>query len=486
MSKSEFQVIIVGGSIGGLTLAHCLQHAGIDHIVLEKASNPAPQVGASIGILPNGARVLDQLQLYDQIERSIEPLETAIIGYPDGFSFSSSYPKIINKRFGFPIAFLDRQRLLEILYQNYPDGSKIRLGEKVTAIHPSSGRVTVTTAKGSVYHGQLVIGADGVHSQVREAIWRAVENMSSSSAIAKDRFSLTVEFRCMFGISSAIKGLNVGEQVNKFLDGLTIVTIHGKKGRVYWFVIQKLSRKYIYPNGPRYTADDINAAAEVLRNIQVHQDITFGQIWENRETVSMTALEENTLKTWYHGRLVLLGDSVHKMTPNIGQGANMAIEDAAALANLLRRLRISPGTTLPTDGQIETLLRQYRSIRYHRVDSIYRSSQFLVRFQARDGLLNTLFGRYYAPYAGDLPADMASKTIADGVICDFLPPPKRCGGGWEQYRRKTPRWGWEVQTTLSILVLAILYAWIGRGRLHSMVFDGCGSLLGVRKCPIST
>lgn len=102
MSKSEFKVIIVGGSIGGLTLAHCLRSAGIDHIVLEKSSDPAPQVGASIGILPNGARVLDQLGLYDEVEDHIEPLNTTTIGYADGFSFSSSYPKIINERLVLP------------------------------------------------------------------------------------------------------------------------------------------------------------------------------------------------------------------------------------------------------------------------------------------------------------------------------------------------------------------------------------------------
>lgn len=102
MSKSEFKVIIVGGSIGGLTLAHCLRSAGIDHIVLEKASDPAPQIGASIGILPNGARVLDQLGLYDEVEDHIEPLSTANIGYDDGSSFSSSYPKIINERLVLP------------------------------------------------------------------------------------------------------------------------------------------------------------------------------------------------------------------------------------------------------------------------------------------------------------------------------------------------------------------------------------------------
>lgn len=207
MSKSEFQVIIVGGSIGGLTLAHCLQRAGIDHIVLEKASNPAPQIGASVGIAPNGARVLDQLRLYDLVEEQIEPLNTATIHYPDGYSFETKFTKVIHERsvvlhlilpakgllmalmvlhrFGYPIAFLDRQKLLEILYQGYPDHRKISLGERVIKVEKSGDVAIVSTAKGSVYRGHLVVGADGVHSKVRQEIWNAAEKTTSRVAIEK-------------------------------------------------------------------------------------------------------------------------------------------------------------------------------------------------------------------------------------------------------------------------------------------------------------
>lgn len=96
--KDRFRVIIVGGSVAGLTLAHCLQQAGIDHVVLEKNSDLSPQVGASIGITPNGGRILDQLGLFDAVEKMTYPLNMATITYPDGFSFRSNYPKAVDER----------------------------------------------------------------------------------------------------------------------------------------------------------------------------------------------------------------------------------------------------------------------------------------------------------------------------------------------------------------------------------------------------
>ena len=95
----KFKVIIVGGSIAGLTLAHCLDRAGIDYVVLEKHDDVAPELGASIGIMANGARILDQLGLYNEIESYIEPPYRSHVCYPDGFRFSSHSPAILNSRY---------------------------------------------------------------------------------------------------------------------------------------------------------------------------------------------------------------------------------------------------------------------------------------------------------------------------------------------------------------------------------------------------
>ena len=78
------RVIIVGGSVAGLTLAHCLRHSNIDFVVLEARGEIAPQVGASIVILPNGARILDQLGIFDDIFAMVEPLQNGLTWTGDG------------------------------------------------------------------------------------------------------------------------------------------------------------------------------------------------------------------------------------------------------------------------------------------------------------------------------------------------------------------------------------------------------------------
>lgn len=96
--EKQFRVIIVGGSIAGLTLAHCLHKLGVDYVVLEKRAEIAPREGAAIGIMPNGARVLDQLGVYDEIEAAVEPMHSACMLHPDGFRSESKFPKYLHQR----------------------------------------------------------------------------------------------------------------------------------------------------------------------------------------------------------------------------------------------------------------------------------------------------------------------------------------------------------------------------------------------------
>lgn len=95
----KFRVVIVGGSVAGLTLAHCLWKSNIDFVVLEAYKEIAPQVGASIGILANGARILDQLDLFDDVLNAVEPLKHSSLWTDTGkLIMSSESPKILHER----------------------------------------------------------------------------------------------------------------------------------------------------------------------------------------------------------------------------------------------------------------------------------------------------------------------------------------------------------------------------------------------------
>ena len=118
-APAHFRVIIVGGGIAGLTLANALQHARIDYLLLESRSVIDPQVGASIGLAPNGARILDQLSCFEDIEKETEPIELA-------GNHAANGDDLVPRSDGFQLAFarsvmhilLVTSRLHHTTYQN--------------------------------------------------------------------------------------------------------------------------------------------------------------------------------------------------------------------------------------------------------------------------------------------------------------------------------------------------------------------------------
>ncbi|KAL3477319.1 hypothetical protein BJX99DRAFT_269911 [Aspergillus californicus] len=434
-SKTQpFKVIIVGGSIAGLTLAHCLTKLNVDWLILEKRQEIAPQEGASIGILPHGGRILDQLGLFDQIEKNVEPLTTAHISYPDGFCHTNQSPKVILERFGLPLAFLERRKLLQILFHSLPDASRVLVGQTVVSVEQDTAgnSIAVRTKDGSLHRGDLVVGADGVHSRVRAEMWRLAELHQPGLISAREKSSMKIDYVCIFGISDSVTNLRPGEQVASLHAGRSFLTFPGKDDRVFWFFLKKLDRQYSYGSAPRWSAMDIQRTAERFATDHIWNGIQFGELWKRRQVVGMTNLEENVFSTWHWGRIVCIGDSMHKMAPNTGQGANCAIEDAAALANLIHTaIKRSDSIRQP---DIQSLLPEFNKLRLARVKGIDKTARLVVRLHARANLLLRLVGRYYLPYSGDLPADTASKMIADGEKLAFLPPSLRSGPGWEEYR----------------------------------------------------
>ncbi|KAF3053971.1 hypothetical protein E8E11_000876 [Didymella keratinophila] len=170
MSDQKYaKVLIAGGSVAGLTLANILEQLGIDYPVLEKYGKIAPDVGASIGMFPNGFRILDQLGCYDAIKGLVEgadAFQTLNMRNEHGQVVLEvkDASKKFNERLGYESIFVDRQMIIQILYDNLRDKSKVLTKMGVTKVEQITGGVLVTTDDGNTFRGDVLVGADGIHS----------------------------------------------------------------------------------------------------------------------------------------------------------------------------------------------------------------------------------------------------------------------------------------------------------------------------------
>jgi hypothetical protein len=103
---------------------------------------------------------------------------------------------------------------------------------------------------------------------------------------------MTAEYSCIYGISKPVKHLRQGVFYRTYGEDLSFLTTLGKNKEVFWFVFQKLDRKYTVPNVPRFTKQDAEAQAEKLFSQPITDQVSFQDIWEQRESYLLAPLEE--------------------------------------------------------------------------------------------------------------------------------------------------------------------------------------------------
>lgn len=125
----------------------------------------------------------------------------------------------------------------------------------------------------------------------------------------------TAEYICVYGISTAEPGgLVPNELVISCYKGLVLFTLASSKDKVYWSIIKKADEKYRSPNIPRFTKSDAEDLCKSVQERKVAEGVDFSYVWAHRVFYEMTAVEENVFDHWHFGRIVCLGDSVHKVS----------------------------------------------------------------------------------------------------------------------------------------------------------------------------
>ncbi|KAI9039671.1 FAD-dependent oxidoreductase [Aspergillus affinis] len=404
MEKPRFKVIIIGGSIAGLTLAHCLELANVDFIVLEKHHDLLATIGGSVGLMPNGYRILDQLGIYHQLQGVACPIRLSA------------------------------------------------LGAHSTAIDRNSDGVSVFTDSRTRFNGDLVVGADGVHSVTRSQMWHVANSVDAGLVTEKEMHVLRAEYVCLFGISRPVDGINPGDQIISCYDNKSILVFPSKDASIGWALIKKLDRGYILPDSALLSNAEVQTMGQAAADLTIYRDVRFRDLWIRTPRYSTTLLQEGLLDTWHYGRIVCVGDSVSKMTPNIAQGANTAIEGAAALANIVRKISRMPEIS---EDHMNNLLQGYAQNQRKRLRVLHAISRSATRTHTRRNWMTKFIGRYVYPYTPNAASRTFGKIIVEAPFLDYVPLQALCRDGWE-----TPSESPGItQITIICVVLIIIVAY---------------------------
>ncbi|HEX6557288.1 MAG TPA: FAD-dependent oxidoreductase [Ktedonobacteraceae bacterium] len=372
MEKHSLHVSIIGGGIGGLATASALQRQGIQVTVFER--NPElREIGAGLTLWSNGVQVLRQLGLTDALAAVSAPLTNFECWSSRGKRLGSMRLDTIEQRVGAPSIGIHRADLLRLLAGEVFRES-VHLNANCIGFKPEQGHVISHFADGQQHQTDLLVGADGLHSVIREQLL-AKQPPRYSGYTCWRGVAVFEERHVSPGISSETWGR-----------GLRFGMLPIGNGRVFWYATHnspygeqdragerksRLSRLFQDWREPIEQLIEATGEGAILRN-----DI----------------LDRRPVRHWGSGRVTLLGDAAHPPTPNLGQGACQALEDALVLAGCLADQR-----------EPVAALRAYEALRMKRSAAIIEQSYLVGKIgqwehpllcSLRDGLTPLAFATF--------------------------------------------------------------------------------------------
>lgn len=419
---TAFKVLIVGGSVAGLTLANILERYGIDYVLLEKHKMLAPQLGASLALWPFGLRILEQLGMYEKLSSMGRPLNRLKTFDPEGLLLNDRYymGDLFEELFGYRMIFLDRQQLLQTLFDNLKDKSKIHTSCEVFKLENLDGMVELSTVDGTIFRGDIVVGADGVHSRVRQELWRIADGEDPSYRSDKLSKSITCTYRCIFGISKRPDDIADDRGFKTYRKNRSYLYQSGADGKLYWFAFVKNSQKTTHKSIPRYDAQDVEKLVGDCADDILFPGFTFRDLYARRMYATLVPLEEYILDRNFFKRGILIGDAFHKVNPLTGYGGNSAIESAAILADMLKEaLDKSPQLDEPT---LQFIFAKFQKQRQLRMKPIMDGTKLTQRLEILDNFFLKFVNLKLITRAG--PAFMATafaEPTIPGYFLRYLP-----------------------------------------------------------------
>jgi 2-polyprenyl-6-methoxyphenol hydroxylase-like FAD-dependent oxidoreductase len=320
MLSKKLSVAIVGAGMGGLAVAATLRRVGIDVAVYEQAARFA-RIGAGIQMMPNSMKVLRGIGIEERLRQTSFAPYSHLNRIGDTGEVTRELP-MPESLYGAPYLCMHRAELHDALVSTLPADVN-HLGKQLVGLDQAAGRVTLAFADGTRAAADAVIGADGVHSVVRDII------VGPDEPIHKGR----IAYRAVFP-ASLLNGRDLGRSRTKWWGTDRHIVIY--------YTTRIRSEVYFVTSVPEpaewLTRESWSAKGDMkeLRAAYAdfHEDVR-AVLDACPDCHKWAILEREPLPHWSDGRVVLLGDACHPMTPYMAQGAATAIEDAAVLARCL-------------------------------------------------------------------------------------------------------------------------------------------------------
>ena len=316
-TSKQQKIAIIGAGLGGLACAIALHKKGYNVQVYEKAQDFRP-VGGGLGLLPNGSKILDVIEpgIVEELKNSGCHVKETVLKNAQGETIRSNPANRFEDKYGFPLITVWWWRLQQVLASKLPPNI-IHLNHCCTGFSQDDEGVDIYF-DGKEIRADLLIGADGIKSVVRANLIADGEpnylNSVARSGVIKCKQQVlnSGEFGFVRGHRELMYLLNVGD------------------GDIAWV--------YRHPSSDFSLSTNKDAAKSLVLDKIAQWGKPLRSLVE--ETPSERILERAIcdrlpLDCWSQGRVTLLGDAAHPMSPSLGQGANSSFEDAWVLAECL-------------------------------------------------------------------------------------------------------------------------------------------------------
>jgi 2-polyprenyl-6-methoxyphenol hydroxylase-like FAD-dependent oxidoreductase len=335
--------VVIGAGIGGLAAAAGLCVAGWDVTACERAASLEP-VGAGLALAPNGLRALDAIGAGDSLRALAVPQELGIRRSDGRWLIRSTTGRMIADRFGDPIILLPRAAVVDALAARVP-GGVLCLGTEVTSVETGEKAAARVATTAGELDADLVVAADGIGSATRMSLFPGHPGL---------RYAGFTTWRLLTGP----------------VTGQVVMAESWGRGTVFGVMPLSDGRVYCYAAAP--AAPGARAGDELAELARL-----FGTWHEPIPQLLATARPQDVLRhdvaelaaplpSFHRGRTALLGDAAHPMTPNLGQGACQALEDAAVIS------RLAAGTE---PDAVTGMLARYTAARLPRTTDVVRWSR---------------------------------------------------------------------------------------------------------------